>query len=246
MTTRFRLSTTNHLHHLMVDATTTPENVVPNRGRGRMGGGFALSLVLDEADLTSLRTAVQAPDTTVLKTRLADMTNSYEQVKKAREADKARIANLGADHARVVSQLRLAHRDHDDSRRRDAATIGKLTEEVSTLKKAVEQAETNRRAAEIGRQEYKNALAEQKKQYSNLRLEHRALSDGYQRIVGQNAKFMTASSRPMFSFDAVMSGELDRLRDELKTAQAQRDAARADAHSSKAAYEDLLSQWEKQ
>ncbi|MFI2616714.1 hypothetical protein [Streptomyces sp. NPDC018584] len=246
MATRFRLSTTDHLHHLMVDATTTPDAVVPNRVPGRLGGGFALSLVLDEADLTSLRTAVQAPDASVLKTRLTDMTNSYEQVKKAREADKARITNLGADHARVVSQLRRARRDHDDSLRKDAATIIKLTDEVSALKKAVEQAERNQRAAEIGRQEYKNALAEQKQQYSNLRLEHRALSDGYQRIVGQNAKFMTASSRPMFSFDAAMNRELDRLRGELKATQAQRDAARADARSSKAAYEDLLNQWEKQ
>ncbi len=243
MTTRFRLSSNGRQHHLMVDATTRPENVVPSH----MDTGLSLSLVLGDDDLNRLRTAVQAPDAAALKTLLADVTNSYEQVKKARENDKARIANLGADHARVVSQLRLAHRAHDDSTSRDATTIGKLAIEVSTLKKAVENAERNQRAAEIGRQEYKNALAEQKQQYSNLRLEHRALSDNYQRMVSQNTKFLaTSRPTPMFSFDASMQREIDRLRGELKTTQAQRDAARADARSSKAAYDDLLGQWEKQ
>ncbi|MFE9412373.1 hypothetical protein ACFYN0_26795 [Streptomyces sp. NPDC006704] len=246
MTTRFRLSNNGRQHHLMVNATTRPENVAP----GLLDTELALSLVLGDDDLSRLRAAVQTPDATVLKTRLADMTNSYGQVKKARENDKARIAALHADHARAVSQLRLAHRAHDDSQIRDATTISKLTTEVSTLKKAVENAERNQRAAEIGRQEYKDALAEQKKQYSNLRLEHRALSDSYQRMIRQNAKFLATASRPTFFFDA--SGETDRLRAELKTARgerdaarAERDAARADARSSKAAVYDLIVQWEK-
>ncbi|KUL44708.1 hypothetical protein ADL22_12250 [Streptomyces sp. NRRL F-4489] len=42
------------------------------------------------------------------------------------------------------------------------------------------------------------------------------------------------------------TAEMDRLRAELKAAQAERDAARADAICSKSAYDRLLEQWEKQ
>ncbi|WP_409238314.1 hypothetical protein [Streptomyces sp. PA5.6] len=243
MTTRFRLNSNGtRLHHLMVEATTTPKN----QSLANMDSSFALSLVLDEADLTNLRAAVQATEVTVLKTRLADMTKSYEQAKKARETDKTRIANLGADHARTISQLRQAQRAHDDTQRRDGETISRLTAQVATLRKAVEEAEQNQRNAEIERQDYKTALSERDIQYNKLRKEHRTLADGYQRIVGQNAKFLAAAPRPTFFFDAATAAELEHLRAELESAHHERDAARADARATKRAYDDLLTQWEGQ
>lgn len=236
MTTRFRLSSngTQH-HHLMIEATPSPENVVPSRGLGRMDG-FALSLVLDEGDLNRLRTAVQGPEITMLKLQLADMSNSYEQVKKARDTAKARAADLGAEHGRSIERLRIAQRDHAQRERASATTIGKIATEVSALKQELRTAQREKRTAET-------ELAVQKEQYAKLHDKHRVLSTGYERIVGQNAKFLATTSRPLFSFDPAMSSELDRLRKDLEAARAERDGARADADCSKSAYQQLLDQW---